>query len=113
MHEAWESGALAFCTGLLCTAGSFRICPHKTCQFVQSDNKDILQVVRMYKTNYRLLITGTPLQNNLHELWALLNFLLPEVFSSADTFDEYFQSKEAGKESEVVQQLHKVRGSIS
>jgi SWI/SNF-related matrix-associated actin-dependent regulator of chromatin subfamily A member 5 len=37
------------------------------------------QVVRMFKTNYRLLITGTPLQNNLHELWALLNFLLPEV----------------------------------
>jgi hypothetical protein len=36
----------------------------------------------MLKTNYRMLITGTPLQNNLHELWALLNFLLPEVFSS-------------------------------
>lgn len=33
----------------------------------------------MFRTNYRLLITGTPLQNNLHELWALLNFLLPEV----------------------------------
>ncbi len=43
----------------------------------------VAQVVRMLKTNYRLLITGTPLQNNLHELWALLNFLLPEVFSSA------------------------------
>lgn len=39
----------------------------------------VLQTVRMFKTNYRLLITGTPLQNNLHELWALLNFLLPEV----------------------------------
>ena len=37
------------------------------------------QVVRTLRTNYRLLITGTPLQNNLHELWALLNFLLPEV----------------------------------
>lgn len=37
------------------------------------------QTVRLFKTNYRLLITGTPLQNNLHELWALLNFLLPEV----------------------------------
>ena len=39
-------------------------------------------MVRLLKTNYRMLITGTPLQNNLHELWALLNFLLPEVFSS-------------------------------
>ncbi|XLR55608.1 hypothetical protein HN51_009927 [Arachis hypogaea] len=29
--------------------------------------------------------------NNLHELWALLNFLLPEIFSSAETFDEWFQ----------------------
>ena len=38
-----------------------------------------VQTVRMFKTNFRLLITGTPLQNNLHELWALLNFLLPEV----------------------------------
>ncbi len=43
----------------------------------------LLQVVRLFKTNYRLLITGTPLQNNLHELWALLNFLLPEVRSCA------------------------------
>ncbi len=61
----------------------------------------------MYHTNYRLLITGTPLQNNLHELWALLNFLLPEVFSSAEKFDEFFVKKE-GEEAEVVQQLHKV-----
>lgn len=65
----------------------------------------------MYRTNYRLLITGTPLQNNLHELWALLNFLLPEVFSSADKFDEWFKlAPDGGKEAEaeVVQQLHKV-----
>lgn len=30
----------------------------------------------------RLLLTGTPLQNNLGELWSLLNFLMPELFSS-------------------------------
>lgn len=39
---------------------------------------------------HRLLLTGTPLQNNLHELWALLNFLLPDVFGSSVAFDEYF-----------------------
>ena len=70
----------------------------------------LLQTVRMYKTNYRLLITGTPLQNNLHELWALLNFLLPEVFASAEAFDNWFAQGQSSAESqkEVVEQLHKV-----
>ena len=50
------------------------------------------------------------LQNNLHELWALLNFLLPEVFSSSEKFEEWFGMGDGGKEkeAEVVQQLHKV-----
>lgn len=78
---------------------------------IKNENSILSRVVRMLRTNFRLLITGTPLQNNLHELWALLNFLLPEVFSSSEKFDEWFQiggdgSKEA--EAEVVQQLHKV-----
>ena len=37
---------------------------------------------------YRLLLTGTPLQNNLHELRAVLHVLLPDYFTSADAFDE-------------------------
>lgn len=48
------------------------------------------------------------MQNNLHELWALLNFLLPEIFSSAETFDEWFQISGENDQQEVVQQLHKV-----
>ncbi len=40
--------------------------------------------------NFRLLLTGTPLQNNLAELWSLLNFLLPKVFSSCDDFEKWF-----------------------
>lgn len=67
-----------------------------------------MQVVRMFRTSFRLLITGTPLQNNLHELWALLNFLLPEVFASAEAFDEWFTVKDKDSEAEVVEQLHKV-----
>ena len=41
-------------------------------------------------SNFRLLLTGTPLQNNLHELWTLLNFLLPDVFTSSGQFDRSF-----------------------
>jgi SWI/SNF-related matrix-associated actin-dependent regulator of chromatin subfamily A member 5 len=40
------------------------------------------QIIRAFTSRGRLLITGTPLQNNLQELWALLNFILPDVFSS-------------------------------
>lgn len=51
-------------------------------------------------------------QNNLHELWSLLNFLLPEIFSSAETFDEWFQISGDNDQQEVVQQLHKVHLNI-
>ena len=43
-----------------------------------------------YEAAHRLLLTGTPLQNSLHELWALLNFMLPKIFSSADSFEQWF-----------------------
>lgn len=43
-----------------------------------------------YRSCNRLLLTGTPLQNSLTELWALLNFLLPNVFKSAESFESWF-----------------------
>ena len=36
--------------------------------------------LKLYNAANRLLLTGTPLQNNLSELWSLLNFLLPDIF---------------------------------
>ncbi|KAL5712864.1 hypothetical protein ACHQM5_014988 [Ranunculus cassubicifolius] len=75
---------------------------------IKNENSLLSKTMRIYNTNYRLLITGTPLQNNLHELWSLLNFLLPEIFSSSETFDEWFQISEENDQQEVVQQLHKV-----
>jgi len=56
-----------------------------------------------FNTDNRLLITGTPLQNSLKELWSLLNFLHPNKFL---TFAE-FESKYSNLENkEAVQQLH-------
>ena len=77
---------------------------------IKNEQSSLAATVRAMVSAHRLLITGTPLQNNLHELWALLNFLMPEVFASADKFEEWFGMGGGGKEqeAEVVQQLHKV-----
>ena len=57
---------------------------------LKNEDSQFSQNIRILNTEHRLLLTGTPLQNNLHELWALLNFLLPDVFSSSEEFDEWF-----------------------
>lgn len=87
---------------------------------IKNENSILSQVVRIYKSQFRLLLTGTPLQNNLHELWALLNFLLPEVFSSSEDFDSWFNldKHHAGEEKDddetaagtddIVSKLHMV-----
>ncbi|GMP88120.1 hypothetical protein CsSME_00040216 [Camellia sinensis var. sinensis] len=46
--------------------------------------------LKHYISSHRLLLTGTPLQNNLEELWALLNFLLPNIFNSSEDFSQWF-----------------------
>ena len=74
---------------------------------IKNENSALSQIVRLFNCRNRLLLTGTPLQNNLHELWALLNFLLPDVFSSSEDFDKWFELQ-GGDQDKVVQQLHKV-----
>ena len=48
---------------------------------------------RIHKGN-SLILTGTPLQNNLVELWSLLNFMYPEVFSTSEPFEKAFNLNE-------------------
>ncbi|KAJ6257378.1 hypothetical protein Dda_8267 [Drechslerella dactyloides] len=74
---------------------------------IKNEESSLSKIVRMFDSQGRLLITGTPLQNNLHELWALLNFLLPDVFSSSEAFDQWFESSGHDQDT-VVKQLHKV-----
>jgi ATP-dependent helicase STH1/SNF2 len=58
-----------------------------------------------YNSQNRILLTGTPLQNNLTELWSLLNFLLPKVFNSADEFEKWFSLAVTNIASEKEAQL--------
>ncbi|KAJ4289078.1 putative ATPase [Kalmusia sp. IMI 367209] len=50
----------------------------------------LIRELQQYQSANRLLITGTPLQNNLTELWSLLHFLLPTVFDKLSTFESWF-----------------------
>ena len=71
-----------------------------------------------YTAPHRLLLTGTPLQNKLPELWALLNFMLPNIFKSCTTFEQWFNAPFANTTEKVelnneeslliIRRLHKV-----
>ncbi|KAF7165934.1 hypothetical protein CNMCM5623_009926 [Aspergillus felis] len=74
---------------------------------IKNEESSLAQIIRVFNSRNRLLITGTPLQNNLHELWALLNFLLPDVFGDSEAFDQWFSGQDADQDT-VVQQLHRV-----
>ena len=54
-------------------------------------NKLSQTLMEYFQSPRRLLLTGTPLQNSLPELWALLNFILPDIFNSSGTFDSVGQ----------------------
>ncbi|KAI9749139.1 MAG: hypothetical protein M4579_006989 [Chaenotheca gracillima] len=53
-------------------------------------NCKLIRDLKMYPSSNRLLITGTPLQNNLRELWSLLSFVMPDIFNEWETFESWF-----------------------
>lgn len=77
----------------------------------------LVRELKAIPTNAKVLLTGTPLQNSLAELWSLLNYLLPEVFNDLSTFQAWFdldklQSDatigQSSTEKEIIQTLHRI-----
>lgn len=80
----------------------------------------LVKELRRYQTTNRLLLTGTPLQNNMTELWSLLNFILPNIVNDMDVFEcwfdpSFFESTdvskkivEAEEKDQVLTTLHKI-----
>jgi len=74
------------------------------------------QTLLNFNTQDRLLLTGTPLQNKLQELWSLLHFLMPNVFESQSEFTEWFENPVNGMisrnqdlaNSQIINRLHSV-----
>ncbi|XP_018083448.2 chromodomain-helicase-DNA-binding protein 5 isoform X3 [Xenopus laevis] len=74
---------------------------------LKNSQSKFFRVLNSYKIDYKLLLTGTPLQNNLEELFHLLNFLTPERFNNLEGFLEEFA--DISKEDQI-KKLHDVLG---
>ncbi|KAI0370750.1 hypothetical protein BV20DRAFT_966264 [Pilatotrama ljubarskyi] len=74
----------------------------------------LMREIKRIPSAARMVLTGTPLQNNLSELWALLNFVLPDIFGDLTTFQSWFdesklQSKlSSERQSKLIHSLHDI-----
>ncbi|KAJ1880340.1 putative ATPase [Coemansia sp. RSA 1722] len=87
---------------------------------IKNLNCKLVRDLKSYQSANRLLLTGTPLQNSLSELWSLLNFLLPDIFDDLDSFQAWFDfddlNGQEGRDriisqqtsSKVVSKLHQI-----
>lgn len=59
-------------------------------QAIKSSSSSRWKALLAFQCRNRLLLTGTPIQNNMQELWALLHFIMPTLFDSHDEFSDWF-----------------------
>ncbi|XP_014681188.1 PREDICTED: chromodomain-helicase-DNA-binding protein 5-like [Priapulus caudatus] len=85
----------------------WKVCVVDEAHRLKNNQSKFFRILNLYKINYRLLLTGTPLQNNLEELFHLLNFLSRERFSQLSEFQNEFA--DLTKEEQVTK-LHEMLG---
>lgn len=70
-------------------------------QAIKSSNSARWKTLLSFKARSRLLLTGTPIQNTLQELWALLHFIMPTLFDSHGEFSEWFKIEDGDSITEA------------
>ncbi|XP_037928102.1 uncharacterized protein LOC119662531 isoform X10 [Teleopsis dalmanni] len=86
---------------------SWRLCVIDEAHRLKNRNCKLLEGLRQLNLEHRVLLSGTPLQNNISELFSLLNFLEPSQFSSAEEFMSEFGSLRTEEEVNKLQVLLK------
>eukprot|EP00605_Chrysophyceae_sp_TOSAG23-4_P001301 GSChrysophyteH1.ASY1.ANO1.1415.1 assembled CDS len=76
---------------------------------IRNRNCKLIKELKKIHTVSRLLLTGTPIQNTLEELWSLLNFCSPQIFDDLEVFQSWFNEIVAHEQHQrIVTKLHDI-----
>ncbi|KAI8974348.1 P-loop containing nucleoside triphosphate hydrolase protein [Pilobolus umbonatus] len=70
---------------------------------LKNKNSKVLEILKTFYIEHKLLLTGTPLQNNLDELYSLLHFMSPDIFDDERYFFQEYGSLKTAQEVEKIQ----------
>lgn len=90
------------------TGLSFRFCILDEAQHIKNPESQNARSVKQIKAEKRFALTGTPMENNLTELWSIFDFVLPGYLYSHSKFTERYEAQASGEDGyEVLQELSK------
>ncbi|KAL7751398.1 hypothetical protein RI367_003258 [Sorochytrium milnesiophthora] len=85
----------------------WRACVLDEAHKLKNKTSKISELLKLFHMDHKVLLTGTPLQNSLDELWALLNFMDPVNFPSEEQFMAHYGSLKSSADVERLQMLLK------
>ena len=76
-------------------------------QFIKNPGAQVTQSVKQLKSEQRLALTGTPLENRLLDLWSIVDFIQPNYLGDQDHFTETYEPR--GENAEAAQRIARKR----
>ncbi|MCX7865717.1 MAG: DEAD/DEAH box helicase [Limisphaera sp.] len=88
---------------------SFRALVLDEAQFIKNPGAQVTQSVKQLKADYRLALTGTPLENRLLDLWSIVDFIQPGYLGSQEHFLQTYEPTGSSEEAAIAQRIARRR----
>jgi SNF2 family DNA or RNA helicase len=80
---------------------------------MRHEDSEITRACHSLRSRFRVILTGTPVHNNLHEFGALLHFLAPNIFTDLELFDEAFDLNISGKQKAAARAIDRKQAAAA